>query len=122
MTNDHAATTGTTRRHLLQFLGLAGAAGATIAAPTVAFAKPKHKQKGWSSTGSRRAARRAARRCARHHKRLRFLTHAIANATPGASRVQLSDHDAAAAAEDVQALVREERVRRRGPRRTDRRA
>ena len=80
MTNDHAATTGTTRRHLLQFLGLAGAAGATIAAPTVAFATPKHKQKGMvvyrlSTRGTSRC-----KACARHHKRLAFLTHAIANA------------------------------------------
>ena len=80
MTNDHATTTGTTRRHLLQFLGLAGAAGATIAAPTVAFAKPKHKQKGMvvyrlSTRGTSRC-----KACARHHGRFAFLTHAIANA------------------------------------------
>ena len=80
MTNDHAATTVTTRRHLLQFLGLAGAAGATIAAPTVAFATPKHKQKGvvvyrLSTRGTSRC-----KACTRHHGRFAFLTHAIANA------------------------------------------
>ena len=80
MTNDQAATTGTTRRQLLQLLGLAGAAGATIAAPTAAFAKSKHKQKGvvvyrLSTRGTSRC-----KACARHHKRLAFLTHAIANA------------------------------------------
>jgi hypothetical protein len=80
MTNDHAATTGTTRRHLLQLLGLAGAAGATIAVPTAAEAMPKHKQKGvvvyrLSTRGTSRC-----KACARHHTRLAFLTHAIANA------------------------------------------
>jgi hypothetical protein len=80
MTNDHAATTGTTRRYLLQFLGLAGAAGATIVAPTAAAAMPKHKQKGvvvyrLSTRGTSRC-----KACARHHQRLAFLTHALANA------------------------------------------
>ena len=80
MTNDHAATTGTTRRHLLQLLGLAGAAGAAIAVPTVAEAMPKHKQKGvvvyrLSSRGTSRC-----KACARHHTRFAFLSHAIANA------------------------------------------
>jgi hypothetical protein len=80
MTNDHAETTGTSRRNLLQLLGFAGAASVTIGAPTVAFAKPKHKQKGvvvyrLSTRGTSRC-----KACARHHKRLAFLTHAIANA------------------------------------------
>ena len=80
MTTESTATPGTTRRGLLQLLGLAGAAGATIGAPSVAFAKSKHRQKG--AVVYRLSVRGTSRckACARHHKRLAFLTHAIANA------------------------------------------
>ena len=80
MTTEPTMNPGTTRRGLLQLFGFAGAAGATIGAPSIAFAKSKHRQKGvvvyrLSSRGTSRC-----KACARHHKRLAFLTHAIANA------------------------------------------
>jgi hypothetical protein len=80
MTTVSTATPGTTRRGLLQLLGLAGAAGATIGAPSVAFAKSKHRQKG--AIVYRLSVRGTARckACAKHHARFVYLTHAIANA------------------------------------------
>jgi hypothetical protein len=80
MTTEPTMNPGTTRRGLLQILGLAGAAGATIGAPSVAFAKPKHGQKGvvvyrLSVRGTSRC-----KACAKHHARFAYLTHALANA------------------------------------------
>jgi hypothetical protein len=80
MTTERTETPGTSRRRLLQLLGLAGAAAATIVTPAAADAKSKHRQKGvvvyrLSTRGTSRC-----KACARHHQRFAFLTHAIADA------------------------------------------
>ena len=81
MTNDRAETAGSSRRQILQILGLVGTAAATMSTPAVAaIAKSKHRQKGivvyrLSARGTSRC-----KACARHHKRFAFSTHAIANA------------------------------------------